>query len=93
VIVWDERKRLSNIAKHGLDFRDAYLIYDNPEKLTITIIRNNEMRQLDIAMVEVLGMILAFVYVVRGTDIRAISFRRASRRERRRYEETRTKQD
>jgi uncharacterized protein len=24
---WDERKRLSNLAKHGLDFLDADLIF------------------------------------------------------------------
>jgi uncharacterized DUF497 family protein len=24
---WDERKRLSNLAKHGLDFLDAELIF------------------------------------------------------------------
>jgi uncharacterized DUF497 family protein len=24
---WDERKRLSNLAKHGLDFLDADLVF------------------------------------------------------------------
>jgi len=28
--VWDEAKRKSNLSKHGLDFNDAHLVYDNP---------------------------------------------------------------
>jgi len=27
-LVWDEDKRKSNIAKHGLDFADARLVLD-----------------------------------------------------------------
>lgn len=26
---WDERKQLANVAKHGIDFYDAILIFDN----------------------------------------------------------------
>ena len=29
-IEWDEDKRLSNITKHGVDFLDAALIFENP---------------------------------------------------------------
>jgi uncharacterized protein len=31
--VWDENRRLANFAKHGLDFTDAHLVYENPERL------------------------------------------------------------
>jgi len=27
---WDEGKRLSNLAKHGLDFRRAVDVFDRP---------------------------------------------------------------
>jgi uncharacterized DUF497 family protein len=27
---WDERKRLANLAKHGLDFRRAVQVFDRP---------------------------------------------------------------
>jgi uncharacterized protein len=27
---WDERKNQSNLAKHGFDFADAYLIFNMP---------------------------------------------------------------
>jgi len=33
VFVWDPKKRLSNIRKHGIDFRDANRVFDG---LTIT---------------------------------------------------------
>jgi len=34
VYAWDEAKRKSNLKKHGLDFGDAYLVYENPDKCT-----------------------------------------------------------
>ena len=87
MIVWDEKKRIANLEKHGLDFAASHLVYDSPDKLTITAVRNNEARSMDIALIEYLGMVLALIYVQRGDDIRAISLRRASRKERKLYEE------
>lgn len=84
--VWDEGKRAANLQKHGLDFVDASLVYDNPGKLTFSSARKDEDRSLDIAMVEVAGRVLTLIYVERGADIRVISFRTASRRERKIYE-------
>jgi len=63
VIVWDERKREINLRKHGLDFADAHLVYENPDKLTTTYMRNDEERKMDVALVEVRGVILALVYL------------------------------
>lgn len=93
MIVWDEKKRQINLAKHDLDFADAGWVLDDPEKITIPSFRGGEERQMDLAMVEEVGMILAFVYVHRGDAIRAISFRIASRRERKLYEKKRAELD
>lgn len=82
---WDEAKRESNLKKHGLDFRDAYLVYDNPLKSTFHVRRGIESRFQDVALVEVAGNILSLVYVLRGLNVRVISLRLASRRERRIY--------
>jgi uncharacterized protein len=30
VFTWDEKKRKLNLAKHGIDFRDAEVIFDGP---------------------------------------------------------------
>ena len=94
MIVWDERKREANLRKHGFDFADGHLVYDNPEKITLPTPRDGERREMDLAFVEAIGTVLSLVYVSRAEDIRAISFRRASRTERRLYERIRSeKQD
>jgi uncharacterized protein len=85
-LIWDEKKRAANIRKHGLDFADARLVYDNPGKVTFSSQRNDETRLVDIAMVEIAGRVLTLIYVERGNDIRVISFRAASRKEREIYE-------
>lgn len=84
--VWDEAKRESNLEKHGLDFADADLVYGAENKITLSSQRSGEDRKQDIALVEVLGIVLALVYVERETEIRTISFRRASKTERKLYE-------
>jgi uncharacterized DUF497 family protein len=85
VFVWDEAKRISNLAKHGLDFKDAHLVFDDPEKVTYDCNWEGERRLLDLAFAMIKGRLLALVYAERGTDIRVISFRAASREERERY--------
>ena len=86
MIVWDERKRAANLAKHSLDFADAWRVHESLSKLTVASARKSEARRLDFAMVE--DVLLAFVYVERGNVVQAISLRRASRAERRMYEKT-----
>jgi uncharacterized protein len=94
VYEWDEAKREANLKKHGLDFDDADIVYGNPNKITYAIADRGEARWLDIALVESNGVVLALIYTVRGYNIRIISFRKASRRERRIYDNQRsTKQD
>lgn len=83
---WDEAKRESNLKKHGFDFVDAALVYENPTKLTLHMERKGESRKQDIALVRVTGEVLALAYVERYGLIRCISFRRADRKERRLYE-------
>jgi len=87
VFLWDETKRDSNLRKHGLDFKDTYLVYDNPEKCTYESSRAGEHRLMDLAFAVVRGRLLALVYTKRGDDVRVISFRPASREERRQYEQ------
>jgi uncharacterized protein len=86
VFIWDEAKRKSNLEKHGLDFKDAHIIYDDPDELTYDTSRKGERRLLDMAFAVVKGKLLALVYTMRGDDVRIISFRPASREEREQYE-------
>ena len=85
MIVYDEAKRQANLAKHGLDLADAGLVYDAPNKITLCSPRQGESRLMDVAMVEIVGIVLVLVYVERDQDIRAISLRRASKLERKHY--------
>jgi uncharacterized DUF497 family protein len=80
------RPSKSNLKKHGLDFKDAYLVYDNPDKCTYDSSRDDEYRLMDIALAVLKGRLLTLVYE-RGDDVRVISFRHASREERKQYEE------
>ena len=85
--VWDEAKRESNLEKHGLDFADAWMVYENPDKCTYDMSRLSERRFMDVALAEVKGKVLALIYTERGNDVRVISFRPASREEREQYEQ------
>jgi len=87
VYVWDESKRKSNLKKHGLDFRDADLVYENPDKCTYDASRGDEYRLMDVALAVVKGRLLTLIYTERSDEVRVISFRNASRTERKQYEE------
>lgn len=82
---WDDAKREANLRKHKLDFWIAHLVYESPEKLTYRLKSEPEARFLDVALVELKGAILSLVYTIRNGNVRFISFRYASRRERRHY--------
>jgi uncharacterized protein len=83
---FDPQKDAANISKHGLSLTDAPLVFNAPNKLTLASPRGEEARLIDIALVEVAGVVLVLVYVMRGaTEVRAISLRRASKPERNLY--------
>lgn len=82
----DPAKDAANIVKHGLSLTDAPLVFNAPEKLTLESTKASETRLMDIALVDVAGIVLALVYVMRGlNEVRAISLRRASKQERTLY--------
>jgi len=86
---WDENKRQSNLEKHGLDFVIAYNIYESADKLSIPSNNSNEFRWIDIAPVGKELVVLTLVYTYREEIVRIISLRKASKKERRFYNEKR----
>ena len=85
---FDPTKDAINLAKHGLSLVDAPLVFHAPGKLTLESPRAGERRLMDVALVEVAGVVLVLVYVLRtGREVRVISLRRASRQERKWYEQ------
>lgn len=84
--IFDPNKDAANIKKHGLSLADAPLVFNAPDKLTLESLRGDEPRLMDVALVEVAGVVLVLVYVTRQPDtVRAISLRRASKQERTLY--------
>lgn len=82
---WDEEKRAANLAKHALDFADAWQVFEAPYLESL-----DQRRDYGEDRFAVLGMfgphVVFLVHTQRGEDTRVISFRKATPRERRIYE-------
>lgn len=84
---WDENKSVLNLAKHGISFDEAKLIFDGPV-LTRPDKRVDYGEVREISIGSVLGtVVVVVVHTRRGLATRLISARLASRSERRRYNE------
>lgn len=84
---WDEAKNLANIKKHGIDFADVPLVFENEMLMDLDErFDYGEDRWIGIGF---LGPgVVVVVWVERTSDlIRIISARRASRYERKRFEQ------
>ena len=84
---WDDAKAAANLAKHGVSFAYATRVFDDPYRIELENSSEDyeEPRYQALGMVE--GRILFVVFTYRGNNIRIISARRATRRERRQYHE------
>ena len=86
---WDPKKAASNLEKHGVDFADAVGVFEDEWALTIKEHHGaSEQRFVTIGM-DFLGRVLVVVYTYKNDDIRLISARTATKRERRAYERKR----
>ena len=86
-IVWDPEKARMNVKQYGIRFSDAEIVLFNPNALTREDLDvKNEQRFVSIGL-DAIGRVLVVVYTYRGEDIRLISARSATKRERERYEE------
>jgi uncharacterized protein len=92
---WDEAKNLSNQRKHGVSFEKASAVFLDPFYISVQDrIEDGESRWQAIGSVEGL-LLLTVAHTVReeeagGSSVdvfRIISARRATRKERRRYED------
>lgn len=84
---WDQLKARQNLEKHGVDFTEAALALE--DELAMTICdpdSESEDRFLTLGR-DPLGRLLVVAYTWRGERIRIISARKATRRERRQYQE------
>jgi len=85
---WDSRKARSNLSKHGISFEEASTIFGDSFSLTVSDPDHSitERRYITVGRA-FSGNLLVVVHTDRGNNIRIISARRASRRERGFYEQ------
>ncbi len=84
---WDDTKAETNRRKHDIEFADAVAVFSDDAALTVADDHPDEERYATIG-VDAFGRLLVVVYTWRAEDtIRIISARKATRSERREYEE------
>jgi uncharacterized DUF497 family protein len=86
---WDPRKAAQNLRKHGVSFQEAATVFGDPLALTFDDPDHSitEQRYITVGMSSE-GRVLIVAHADRGENIRIVSARKTSRRERRHYEET-----
>ena len=86
-VEWDPGKANANLRKHGVDFADAAIALEDEFALTIPDPGSDEEDRFISLCRDPGGKVLVVVYTWRGSKIRIISARGATRREVRQYEE------
>lgn len=90
---WDENKNRANITKHGIDFEQAKAVFDDPDLLTYVDDRfeYGEAREISVGLMPLVtqgqSLVVVVVHIDRDGITRIISARKATKRERRLYEE------
>ena len=86
---WDSRKAAENRRRHGVSFEDAVTAFADPLAVTVTDPDHSSAAERRYILVgrSVRGRLLVVSHAERGTAIRIISARPATRREREQYEE------
>jgi hypothetical protein len=83
---WDEAKQRTNYKKHGLDFRDAEIVFQGP---VVTVLDSRqeygEDRYISLGILE--DVVVVVVHTARDEKTRIISMRKAKLKERQAYEE------
>ena len=81
---WVNKKAVSNLKKHRVDFADAVTVLEDEKAITIPDDYSGEERFITVGMYAI-GRILVVVYTWRKLTIRIISARKATAKEIRQY--------
>ncbi len=82
---WDEEKRESNLAKHGIDFDRAILLWDGRGFIEWQSTQSEEERWLRTGTID--ERFMTVIWTSRGEIVRIVSARRARDGEKRKYYE------
>jgi uncharacterized protein len=85
---WHDRKAAANLRKHRVSFEEAATIFEDPLLLTVPDARNSngEERFFSVGRSR-RNRLIAAAHTETGNQIRIISARKATRKEKRAYEE------
>jgi uncharacterized protein len=85
---WDEAKDQANQKKHGIGFDEAKTVFNDPRSLTVAdeAHSDDEDRYIDIGT-SARGRLVVVCYTDRPPNIRIISCRKATKPERKAYEQ------
>ena len=79
---WHAAKSVANLAKHGIDFNDASMVFYEPH---VVLKSSYSLEQRWIAIGEFETRVIAVIFTYRNNEIRIISARRARENEERAY--------
>jgi uncharacterized protein len=88
VFEWDHEKAKKNIQNHSVSFNEASTVFNDPLSLTIhDPLHSDKEDRFVIIGNSYKNRLLLVVHVERGDKIRIISARKATRKEKKQYEE------
>jgi hypothetical protein len=88
VYEWNSGKAKINLKKHGVSFEEATTVFLDPFALTFTDPDHSDEEAREITIGSAVGQQVVFVsHCARGDCTRIISARKATRNERKQYEE------
>lgn len=79
---WDPQKARTNVSQHGVLFEDAELALTDPLALTREDPDGEDEQRFITVGTDAIGRIVTVVHSYRGNEVRLISARRATRKER-----------
>ncbi len=84
---WDDEKEKANIEKHGIDFSTAALVFGDANRIEKYDEKHSdeEDRYITIGQINGVAIVVMVVYTNRGSAIRIISARLATKREKEAY--------
>jgi len=84
MFLWNEEKRLANVAKHGFDFINVDQVLCHPHVLLASRYEGAETRFLAVGKIE--GRMATVIYTMREDQYRIISIRSSRNEEKRAFE-------
>lgn len=85
-VQYDPAKAITNLRKHGVSFADAEGVFEDPLAISMEDPDAHGERRLVVIGLGSAGELLVVIYTERGNEYRLISARRATRKERKHYE-------